>query len=152
MRDDGDDEDTYGYGPTMPSFDLEVATHDTPSRLSVPFLTPSTSTSGESAVLASPPKPPVRVIDEDYDEGVDHTRIRRHLARAELSSRYGIREGMDVEETLDKLVQGMPKRWSISGSNARTGSAASGAPGLTRSASLNVLPVQMTTLHAFQMQ
>lgn len=112
----GDDDKNIGGVAVTTGFQYSPP----PSSASTSSQAPSTPTSLRSPVSANERtgadsllKPPVRVIDEDYDEGVDYASIRRYLVRNELASRYGISDGMSADETLDKIVQHIPERWSI---------------------------------------
>ena len=120
----------------------QVAACRTPSTVSS-LLESGDDMSMEPADITSPPKLPVRIIDEDYDEGIDQTILHRLSVRHELSSGYGISERMGMEETLERIIENLPKRFSISG---RRGSLTGGSLGSTASASFNFPPLQMPSL------
>lgn len=74
---------------------------------------PSSSTAAEVCTPDETPSMPVRVIDEDYDEGYDGRAFRLQQVRANVACQLGLRQGMSMEETLDRLTDALSKQWNI---------------------------------------
>lgn len=57
------------------------------------------------------PALPQRVIDEDYDEGMNLYHLS--VARERVRQVYGIQDSMDADETLDQITNRLSERWKI---------------------------------------
>ncbi|EJD08169.1 uncharacterized protein FOMMEDRAFT_131084 [Fomitiporia mediterranea MF3/22] len=93
-------------------FDRSCESNSPTSKTDGSFSTPSTS-STQLCTPAETPAMPVRVIDEDYDEGYDHRAVRAQLVRRDVSIALGLKPGMSLDETVDRLTESLATQWNI---------------------------------------
>ncbi len=79
---------------------------------------PSSSPASDSSEIATPKDSPYgvnRVIDENYDEGIEEhlLQMRRKQIAEDVNRTLGIQNSMDSDEMLERIADSMPRIWNI---------------------------------------